>query len=1270
MNTTIFTLKKVKSIIKTTVCLFQIFLISNCFCQTFFNIIKIADLPQEAYIMEWWTEDSCLLSCDLYIGDSSNIRVYPDSVFNVSDATGEDLFNKHIWVPDENLGCLPYDVCYNTIYEKYYLYGGRKIIIIDAQTNNIIQDYVIAETTDVTRIDAFKYLGIEERLLFLESSNRIFCADDDGKLLVIHGEEDTIISDAGSGSVSPYQIFTSLHYNSNIHKVFWVRSDYGGGCFISYIRVFNDDGEYKTDIPIQGERITDISSNGLGNRIYVTTTTSGGGGKIRTYSFTNNTLQVIKEKSVNYAPQTIVFIPQNGSNPESFWVGYCDSDTIKIFDGCSGDMQGEGIYNPHFLLSILGYYNQEVNKVYYTGIDKVEDHGVEYLREVIIEIDPQSLAIDYKYINNILGPAYVNIDGSSNFIYTGSTNRCQVIETSDFTVSGSSELSGCHSYRLSHGIISDLPHIFSANYLDGNCSIIDISEPNNPTNEHLAYAGGAITKGCYNNKDDKLYFIQDGAQDYLFSTFNDSSFIAIIDGESDENLEFIPIGNNLMSLCYNYYSNRIFVSSYNDDKLIVINGSSNQIETTLEIDYPGLLHSGSDKNIFCVGDVDMCIGIYIINASTYNYKAIKIPMAGGEINDMIFDGDHILYFCYGRETGFVMAIDLITNEFSNPLEVHPNPVSLEYDPVNKILFCINYTLPSDNNFLNIISINSWNNYSINNVPIGVPSFDMVFRSNNHNRKIYILGVNKLSIYDIDHSLLSQKYVYGQSLLYNPYNDRVYVNLDYFPDNQGKIIVYDCQTDAICSEIPLMQKKINEPYTLTRRNPFQLVLNSTWNKLYCGNRAFSNVSVIDCSNETKVLRPGWTWLSFPRLDREGNEPVQAVDLLTGHIVPDNFTNGQMRNLPLQTSNEIYIEYLIDPYPHWTAAYGGLNQVISTLGYKVYTGPEEERWIDVTGTIIDRQTDISIYAGYKNWIGYFQEEPQDVFNALPEDVLDELTLIQAQDWACVKKYYWPPPPYPQGGPPVPVWMCLQGDPLQYGDMVILKTNSDLTFQWNSTGIRPKHISQQNTEYFIFEEKADYVPLYIELDSTDNPDEIGAFINDSCVGACVVENKDTLVMIRGYFGEGQNEEITFEEFYDSLKSVPVRKNEYYVYNPQSLLHEKRMIKTGENHDWYLISFTPRQNPHKTINESGVRSHPNPFMQTCLIEYTVTTESDVQIDVYDLFGRVINTLVRGHHLPGSYFLQWDGSNQNGMLMPEGVYLLMMTAGSQRNAAKIILTR
>jgi hypothetical protein len=67
--------------------------------------------------------------------------------------------------------------------------------------------------------------------------------------------------------------------------------------------------------------------------------------------------------------------------------------------------------------------------------------------------------------------------------------------------------------------------------------------------------------------------------------------------------------------------------------------------------------------------------------------------------------------------------------------------------------------------------------------------------------------------------------------------------------------------------------------------------------------------------------------------------------------------------------------------------------------------------------------------------------------------------------------------------------------------------------------------------------------------------------------------------------------------------------------------------------------------------QNYPNPFNPSTTIAYTVPSRSRVTLRVYDLLGRVSETLVSGEAPPGEYRTAWDGAGR-----PSGVYITEIT--------------
>lgn len=83
-----------------------------------------------------------------------------------------------------------------------------------------------------------------------------------------------------------------------------------------------------------------------------------------------------------------------------------------------------------------------------------------------------------------------------------------------------------------------------------------------------------------------------------------------------------------------------------------------------------------------------------------------------------------------------------------------------------------------------------------------------------------------------------------------------------------------------------------------------------------------------------------------------------------------------------------------------------------------------------------------------------------------------------------------------------------------------------------------------------------------------------------------------------------------------------------------------------------------------------PNPFNPTTTIRYDVARTGHVELQVFNLLGQRIRTLVAGELEPGSYSVTWDGRSHNGSTVPSGVYWLRLQADEFVQTRKMVLIR
>jgi len=77
---------------------------------------------------------------------------------------------------------------------------------------------------------------------------------------------------------------------------------------------------------------------------------------------------------------------------------------------------------------------------------------------------------------------------------------------------------------------------------------------------------------------------------------------------------------------------------------------------------------------------------------------------------------------------------------------------------------------------------------------------------------------------------------------------------------------------------------------------------------------------------------------------------------------------------------------------------------------------------------------------------------------------------------------------------------------------------------------------------------------------------------------------------------------------------------------------------------------------NEFGLsQNYPNPFNPTTTIIFDVAKFGAVELSVFDLSGKQVAVLTDSEMLPGTYAVNWDGSDMNGKSVAAGVYFYRM---------------
>ncbi len=86
--------------------------------------------------------------------------------------------------------------------------------------------------------------------------------------------------------------------------------------------------------------------------------------------------------------------------------------------------------------------------------------------------------------------------------------------------------------------------------------------------------------------------------------------------------------------------------------------------------------------------------------------------------------------------------------------------------------------------------------------------------------------------------------------------------------------------------------------------------------------------------------------------------------------------------------------------------------------------------------------------------------------------------------------------------------------------------------------------------------------------------------------------------------------------------------------------------------------------------QNYPNPFNPVTNISFQVPNSAHIQVNVYNILGQKVKTLIDGMKNAGSYTVQWNGKDENGQQVASGFYVIQLTSNEVDMTRKMILMR
>lgn len=110
-----------------------------------------------------------------------------------------------------------------------------------------------------------------------------------------------------------------------------------------------------------------------------------------------------------------------------------------------------------------------------------------------------------------------------------------------------------------------------------------------------------------------------------------------------------------------------------------------------------------------------------------------------------------------------------------------------------------------------------------------------------------------------------------------------------------------------------------------------------------------------------------------------------------------------------------------------------------------------------------------------------------------------------------------------------------------------------------------------------------------------------------------------------------------------------------------------TKADQSTYLRTDSDRMNP---LVFNLLQNHPNPFNPNTTISYNIIKDCNVELNIYDISGKLVTILQKEYQIKGHYSTTWDSTDDFGEKVGAGVYLYQLRAGDFTETKKMILLK
>lgn len=106
----------------------------------------------------------------------------------------------------------------------------------------------------------------------------------------------------------------------------------------------------------------------------------------------------------------------------------------------------------------------------------------------------------------------------------------------------------------------------------------------------------------------------------------------------------------------------------------------------------------------------------------------------------------------------------------------------------------------------------------------------------------------------------------------------------------------------------------------------------------------------------------------------------------------------------------------------------------------------------------------------------------------------------------------------------------------------------------------------------------------------------------------------------------------------------------------------QAGGNFDAVTVEYVQGSSVNDMFNTLTANAYPNPFVRVMELDFELKENRELRVDITDMLGRTVATLMDAKNVSGKNHLTWDAMNYD-----KGVYFVNFTSGKEKYSTRIV---